>query len=89
MPRSAGNLNWAEFCDPSIDRLMRRALAQQTVNAQLADQLWATVDRRIVDAAPWVPLTNPRSAEFVSKRVGNYRYSLAVDRSLLDQMWLR
>jgi peptide/nickel transport system substrate-binding protein len=82
------NLNWAEFCDPGIDRLIRRALAQQTVNAQLAEQLWATVDRRIVNAAPWVPLTNPRYAEFVSKRVGNYQFNPATG-SLLDQMWLR
>jgi peptide/nickel transport system substrate-binding protein len=66
-----------EFCDPSIDRLIERALSAQSSNPSAARRLWARVDREIVDQAPWVPLFNPQSLDLLSKRVGNYQYSPA------------
>ena len=53
-----------------------------------ANRLWAAVDRELVDAAPWVPLYNPRGLEVLSKRVGNYQFN-PVYGSLIDQLWVR
>jgi hypothetical protein len=40
----------------------------------MASTAWAGVDRRVVDAAGWVPLVTPRALEFLSSRVRNYQY---------------
>ena len=87
VPHSADNANWAEFCDPKIDALMGRASAAQLTDPEAANRLWALVDRRVVDAAPWVPVLNPASVEVVSKRVGDYRFTPQYG-SLLDQLWV-
>jgi len=50
----------------------------------------ARLDREIADRAPWVPLFNPRLADFTSKRVGNYQANTyASSTVLLDQLWVR
>jgi peptide/nickel transport system substrate-binding protein len=87
-PASRNNLNPAEFCDPSIDRLMDRAQKLQTSSPTAANDLWAQVDRRVVDAVPWIPLINPTWVDVLSKRVHNYQRSpyLGV---FFDQMWVR
>jgi hypothetical protein len=45
-------------------------------------------DRRITDLAPAVPLTNRRSVELVSARVGNVQHHVQ-GHTLLDQLWVR
>jgi len=88
VPRSADNLNVAEFCDPAIDARMRRAERAQAVNPQLADRQWARAERAVVDAAPWVPLFNPRSVALLSRRAGGHRFS-PIYGTLIDQLWVR
>jgi len=82
------NQNLAEFCDPTIDTKMTRATALQTQDAPAATLLWQEVERDILAQAPIVPVVNPRNADFVSKRVGNYQYhpQLGV---LLSQLWVK
>ena len=87
-PRSVDNLNVAEFCSPAIDARMRRAARMQVVNPQLANRQWARADRAMVDAAPLVPLFNPRSVELLSRRAGGHRYS-PIYGTLIDQLWVR
>jgi YVTN family beta-propeller protein len=87
-PRTASNQNYAEFCDPSIDRQTQRALTVQATNPLAATELWARVDRQMVDRAPWLPLFNPKVVDFLSKRVGNYQYNLEWGM-LTDQLWVR
>jgi len=82
------NNNLSEFCSPRIDSHMRRAAAAQATDPDHANRLWAAVDRELVDAAPWVPLYNPRGLEVLSKRVGNYQFN-PVYGSLIDQLWVR
>jgi hypothetical protein len=36
---------------------------------------WASVDRRLVDAAAAVPLVTPRGIDFVSARLRNYEHN--------------
>jgi YVTN family beta-propeller protein len=87
-PNTAFNQNLAEFCDPSIDRQTKRALTVQSTNPRAAGELWARVDRQMVDRAPWVPLVNTKVVDFLSKRVGNYQYNLQWGM-LIDQLWVR
>ena len=87
-PASPNNKNWAEFCDPAIDARMRSAARTQTENPQLANRQWARVDHALVDAAPWLPLYNPRLVVLLSRRVGGYRYN-PIYGTLLDQLWVR
>ncbi len=82
------NINTAEFCDPRIDALARRALALQPADPAAADARWAAVDREIVNRAPWVPLYNPRDLTVLSARVGNYQFH-PYWNLLIDQLWVR
>jgi peptide/nickel transport system substrate-binding protein len=88
VPASPGNLNPAEFCDPALDRLMHQAEVAQATSLARADDLWARVDRRLVDAAPWIPLVNPFSVDVLSERVHNFKRTPTLG-VLFDQMWLR
>jgi peptide/nickel transport system substrate-binding protein len=81
------NSNFAEFCEPRVDRLMDHALALQPTHQRAADAVWARVDRAIVDAAPWAPLVNPLAIDFTSRRVGDFQYSQG--GALIDQLWVR
>jgi peptide/nickel transport system substrate-binding protein len=85
---SPANGNAAQFCDPSIDRQMKQALAMQATDPQAARRLWEGVDRQTVDLAPWLPLVNPKIVDVLSRRVHNYQYSPA-NGVLVDQLRLR
>jgi len=87
-PDSGFNQNHAEFCDPSIDREINRALSLQAPDPQAASELWRRVEDLTVDQAPWVPLLNLRSVDFLSKRMGDYQYSPQWGM-LIDQLWVR
>ncbi len=76
------------FCDPRIDAMIDRATQMQLDDPAAAGHLWAEIDRKIVDQAPYVWLVNGIVVEFVSERVGNYQYSQQWG-SLLDQIWVR
>jgi peptide/nickel transport system substrate-binding protein len=77
----------SNFCDPAAQRLMARAQALQAERSP-SEAAWARVDRRLVDAAAAVPLTNMKSADLVSRRVGNFQFS-AYPIVRLDQLWVR
>ena len=78
------------WCDPGLDRLVRRAHALEATDLARADAVWARADRRAVDSAAWVPLVNPRELDFVSERLRNYGYDpplgfLAAQTSLVTR----
>ena len=87
-PASPNNLNWAAFCSPTVSARMRAAARTQAENVQLANRDWAAIDRALVDAAPWLPLYNPRTVVLLSRRVGGYRYH-PIYGTLIDQLWVR
>jgi ABC-type transport system substrate-binding protein len=80
--------NFAEFCDPHVDKLATQAQAEQLTDPAAARRLWEQVDRIVTNQAPWVPVSNGKSTVFVSSRLGNYQES-AQYGPLLDQMWVR
>jgi YVTN family beta-propeller protein len=88
LPANPNNLNGTEFCDPGLDRQMRRAREEQLSDPVVSRALWQRVDREITDASPWVPLIASKDVNFLSKRVGNYQYSPAMGM-LIDQLWVR
>jgi peptide/nickel transport system substrate-binding protein len=80
--------NYSHFCDHEIEARIRRALTVPTSDPYAANQLWAQIDRAIVDQAPVVPLITHKRLAFVSKRVGNYEYIPHIG-VLLDQLWVK
>jgi peptide/nickel transport system substrate-binding protein len=84
----AATSNGSLFCDPSIDHEMEQADAEEATGARQAAAAWASVDRRLTDAAPWVVLANPTLVDFLSPRLTNYEYNPAVG-VLLDQLEIR
>jgi YVTN family beta-propeller protein len=88
VPGTGRNPNFSEFCDPRIDRQIARARALQATDPALASSLWTSIDHKVVDQAPVVPLVNPKQVDFISRRVGNYQYSPQWG-ALLDQLWVR
>jgi len=89
LPGSPNSPDSSQFCDARIDRLMRRALAEELSDPTGSRALWQRVDREITDAAPWVPLIASKNVSVLSKRVGNYQYSPAAIAMLIDQLWVR
>jgi YVTN family beta-propeller protein len=79
----------SQFCNPGIDRQMRRAEAEQQSDPTAARALWQRVDREITDASPWVPLMATKDVNVLSKRVGNYQFSPDGMGLLIDQLWVR
>ncbi len=85
----AQNGNRSEFCDHDIDADIARAQSLQVKDPEGAARIWASIDGRVVDQAPVVPVLSERAVELSSERVGNYIYSLWVGGALLDQLWVR
>ena len=75
----------SHICDRRLTRQAERALAAPSADAA---ERWAAIDRRVTDLAPAVALTNRRSIELVSKRVGNVQHHV-LGYTLLDQLWVR
>ena len=76
------------FCEPRIDRMIDEATQAQLEDPGAAVQLWAKVDRALVDQAPNLWFVNPIEVQFVSSRVGNYQWSFQ-QYALLNQIWVR
>src|SRR5205085_6590690 len=80
--------NSGRFCDPAIDRQINRAERLQLIRPQRANQVWASIDRELVNQAVWVPMVTPKLTDLVSKRVGDYQYH-PLWGILIDQLWVR
>ncbi len=87
VPDSTGNANLAEFCDPSLDAQIERALTAESNNAPDTAAQWTQADRTATDQAPAVPLTTNPDVHLVSARVADYQYSFA-EGVLIDQLWV-
>jgi YVTN family beta-propeller protein len=78
----------AQFSDNAVEREIERAVELQQTDPTRANELWAQIDRMILDRAPVVPMYDLRTVQLVSSRVGNYQYHPLWD-VLLDQLWVR
>jgi peptide/nickel transport system substrate-binding protein len=80
--------NLSAYCDPEIDKTIAAALAQQVTDPAGASDAWASIDRRVVDAAAIIPFANDLRHDFVSRRVGNTLVH-PVTGPLIAQMWVQ
>ena len=76
------------YCNPAIDRQMRRAELVEPTKPARSSALWEAVDRQLTNAAAWVPTVASREVELTSKRLRNYEYN-PVWGFLADQAWVR
>jgi peptide/nickel transport system substrate-binding protein len=74
-PNSNSSPNIAEFCNKSIQAQMDHASQVSLTDPKGANKIWAQVDHRVTDQAPWVAMFNPKLLDFVSKRVKGYQFS--------------
>lgn len=84
----SSNADPSGFCNPSIDRQMAHAAAVQAQDPPAAGALWQKIEREIMAQAPMVPAYNNQRVDFVSKRIGNYKYHPQWG-VLLDQLWVK
>jgi len=88
VPKSPANLNLWEYCDPGLDAKMKHAVALEVSDPEQANEVWATVDRAVVDQALALPFTNGLNPVLLSERVGNYQEH-PLWGTLFDQLWVR
>ena len=79
--------NPTALCDPAFDKTADQLRALQGEHPAAANKLWTRVDQNWTDQAPWLMLFTPRVTDIVSKRVGNYQYTLQWN-ALLSQLWV-
>lgn len=72
---SDASINISGFCDKDIDAKMQKALDLGVTDQAAADKMWAEIDKQITDKAPAVGLFTPKRLDFVSKRVGNFKFN--------------
>ncbi|MER9299549.1 ABC transporter substrate-binding protein [Mesorhizobium sp. M0621] len=85
---SDASINIAGFCDKEIDAKMQKALDLGVTDQTAADKLWAEVDRQVTDKAPAVGLFTPKRLDFVSKRLGNFKFNRQFNW-MITQSWVQ
>jgi len=87
---STANPNLSMFCDPAIDKKTKEAEALQLTDPDAAAKAWTEIDKLVTDAAPWVPMFVGSKLDFVSARVGNYKYNPSVVGGfMIEQAWVQ
>jgi peptide/nickel transport system substrate-binding protein len=84
---SSASPNIAEFCDPSVEKLINQAEAAGSTNPTEAASLWTQIDHMDTQQAPWVDLFNPKQIDFLAKNVHGYEWNPQW-YILIDQLWL-
>ncbi|WP_448953362.1 ABC transporter substrate-binding protein [Labrys neptuniae] len=85
---SDASVNISGFCDKDIDAKMQKALDLGVTDQAAADKLWAEIDRQVTDKAPAVGLYTPKRLDFVSKRVGNFKFNPQFNW-IITQSWVQ
>ncbi len=85
---SDASINISGFCDKDIDAKMQKALDLGVTDQAAADKMWAEIDKQITDKAPAVGLFTPKRLDFVSKRVGNFKFNRQFNW-MITQSWVQ
>jgi peptide/nickel transport system substrate-binding protein len=80
--------NYGWFCDRRAAAENNRAESLDEPNPRAAQSVWASIDRRLVARAAWLPLVDLKGIDFVSGRVRNYQFH-PYSGIIADQLWLR
>ena len=85
---SDASINIAGFCDNDIDAKMQKAMDLGVTDQKAADKMWAEIDKQVTDKAPAVGLFTPKRLDFVSKRVGNFKFNRQFNW-MITQSWVQ
>jgi peptide/nickel transport system substrate-binding protein len=85
---SDASVNISGFCDKDIDAKMKQAMDLGVTDQEAANKLWAEVDKEVTDKAPAVALFTPKHVDFVSKRLGNFKFN-AQFYWIFTQSWVQ
>jgi peptide/nickel transport system substrate-binding protein len=77
-------VNLSQFCDNKIDS----AIAGAEGSGPAAGAAWQSIEERIADQAPVVPLMNGRFTILTSERTGNVQFH-PLNGPLYDAIWVR
>jgi peptide/nickel transport system substrate-binding protein len=80
------SVNFSEYDNPTVNRLIDRALAEPDPDRRAA--MWGQLDQRIMRDAPLVPLVWHRFSYLWSSRVHGWRYDPWTSRPDLTAVWL-
>jgi peptide/nickel transport system substrate-binding protein len=82
----AVSVNFSEYDNPTVNRLIDRALAEPDPDRRAA--MWGQLDQRIMRDAPLVPLLWQKFSYLWSSRVHGWRYDPWTSRPDLTAVWL-
>ena len=74
-PGSDTSVNISGWCDKQVNADMEQALSTAVVDPEMANRMWAKIDREVTDQAPVAVLFTPKHLDLIGKRVGNFIYS--------------
>ena len=69
----SGNSNYGEYNDAAVNTMIDQALAEPD-RAKRA-QLWGAIDKKIMEAAPWVPYLYDKTQFFWSSRLKIFQFT--------------
>ncbi|GAA2092011.1 ABC transporter substrate-binding protein [Microlunatus panaciterrae] len=65
-----GNYNTSRYSNPEVDKMIKQAIGE--VDQDKAGQLWAEVDKKIMEDAPIIPLTYTKNSFLHGSNVQNF-----------------
>lgn len=68
---AGGSYNYGGYTNPEVDAKVEEALA---ADPSAAEAIWADIDARVMEDAPWVPIYASNAVTFVSTRLKGYVY---------------
>ena len=68
---AGGSYNYGGYTNPEVDTKVEEALA---ADPEQAEGIWADIDAKVMDDAPWVPIYASNAVTFISSRVKGYVY---------------
>ncbi|MDX6198210.1 MAG: peptide/nickel transport system substrate-binding protein [Actinomycetota bacterium] len=80
-----GTTNYGGYNNPAVNALADQALAAPS--ADKAAELWAQVDQKTMEDAPWVPIDYGYSVRYWSKNVGGCTIFLFTDNCDIANVW--
>lgn len=85
-PHSDSATNASGFCDPALQGLMTGA--EHSLDPAMTRALWERAGTLAMEQSAVIPLIQMRYVDFVSRRLGNYHYSL-LNHMLISQVWVQ
>ena len=82
-----GSTNYMCYNNPEVNDLIDRALAEQ--DEDKAADLWHEADRKVMEDAPWVPVTTGRTPKYHSERVQNFKIFPFANNADITNVWLQ